>query len=91
MQTQLNYEMRCENCNCFSDGLIQVHITPGIRWKGKWTKRDKVKRLCFSCVRGSYWQFLREGGYWRRLFKKPAFNKEYKEDMNKFGRRGSHG
>lgn len=58
----VNNDLRCENCRQKGDALIHVNCI------------DKVKKLCYSCVRGGFWRFLREGGYWRKVFRKPMYN-----------------
>lgn len=58
-------ELRCEVCNVKGDALILINSV------------DKIKRCCYRCVRNDYWRYLREGGYWRKVFNKLMFNKDY--------------
>ena len=54
--------MKCQNCNLETNERIHIKI------------RNKLKKVCFSCVRSKFWRLLREGGYWRRYFGKPEYN-----------------
>ena len=75
----INNDLRCVSCNQLNNHLLLVHTAKGIM------------RLCDSCVRGKFWRSLREGGYWRKVYNKPPFNKDYVEKKNRSRGRPSYG
>ena len=68
-------DLKCDNCKQKGDALILVNVG-----------NNKTAKVCYSCLRSSFWRFCREGGYWRKVFNKPAFNNA----EIKVERRGRH-